>query len=125
MIKEMACIVCPMSCRLQVTLNDNNEVESVTGNTCPRGEKYARNEMSNPMRMLTSTVKLEKGLYSRLPVILSGEIPKGNMFEVMKELESIIIYAPVKINDIIIENVCGLSVNVIASRSVKRDDGKQ
>lgn len=122
MKKEMVCIVCPMSCHLSVELNEKEEVISVTGNTCPRGEKYARNEMMNPMRMLTSTVKLEQGLYKRLPVILSAEIPKSKMFEVMSALNEVTVYAPIKRNDIIIENVCNLSVNVIASRTVYKEN---
>lgn len=124
MIKEMACIVCPMSCHLQIEMNEKGEVISVTGNTCNRGERYARNEMTHPMRMLTSTVVIKNGLYSRLPVILSGEIPKDKIHEVMQALEGVEVYAPIQINDIIMENVCGLSVNVIASRSMKADDGK-
>ena len=120
MIKEMACIVCPMSCHLTITLGEENEVICVSGNTCKRGENYARNEMTNPQRMLTSTVVLENGPYRRLPVILSGEISKDKMFDVMDALKDVVVYAPIRINDIIIENVCGLSVNVIASRSVEK-----
>jgi len=119
MIKEMACIVCPLSCHLQVDIDDAGNVISVTGNTCPRGEQYARSEMTNPTRMLTSTVKIKNGLYPRLPVILSDVIPKGKMFEVMDEINKIQIEAPVDINQVLIENVCGLSVDVIASRSMK------
>lgn len=119
MKKEMACIVCPMSCHLKVELNEADEVLSVSGNTCPRGEQYARNEMTNPVRMLTSTVKLKNGLYKRLPVILSAEIPKDKMFQVMDAINKAQVKAPVKIKDVIIENVCGLQVNVVASRSMK------
>ncbi len=121
-IKEMACIVCPMSCHLSVTLDESGKVVEVTGNTCPRGETYARNEMTNPMRMVTSTVVLEGGPYPRLPVILSDMIPKGEMFHVMKEINRVKVSAPIKIATIIIENVCGLGVNVIASRSVEKEE---
>lgn len=119
MKKEMACIVCPVSCHLEVELNEAGEVLSVSGNTCPRGEQYARNEMTNPVRMLTSTVKLKNGLYKRLPVILSAEIPKDKMFQVMDAINKAQVKAPVKIKDVIIENVCGLQVDVVASRSMK------
>ena len=116
---EMACITCPMSCHLVVELDEAGGVLSVTGNTCKRGENYARNELTHPMRMLTSTVKINNAMYPRLPVILSGEIPKDRIFDVMKAINTVSVCAPIGINDIIVENVCGLGVNVIASRSMK------
>ena len=119
MEKILTCIVCPMGCEITVDMDDNTgEIKSITGNTCPRGEKYARNEMTNPMRQLTSTVVIEGGVYDRLPIILSGDIPKDKMFDVMQELSKVRVKAPVKRNDILIENVCSLGVNVIASRSM-------
>ncbi len=120
MKKEMACIVCPMSCHIQVELDENGNVVGITGNTCKRGENYARSEMTNPVRMVTSTVKLEGGLYNRLPVITSGNIPKDKIFDVMEEISRVSVCTPVKVNDIIIKNVCDLGVDIIASRSVDR-----
>jgi len=96
----------------------------VKGNTCKRGEVYARSELTNPQRMLTSTVKLEGGLYKRLPVITYAPIPKEKLFDVMNEINKIEVCAPIKINDIIIQNVCGLNVNIIASRSVEQIHGE-
>ena len=120
MEKILTCIVCPMGCEITVDMDDNtSEIKSITGNTCPRGEKYARNEMTNPMRQLTSTVVIEGGIYDRLPIILSGDIPKDKMLDVMQELSKVRVKAPVKRNDILIENVCSLGVNVIASRSME------
>ena len=124
MKKEMVCIVCPMSCHIEVTIDDENQITQVQGNTCKRGEVYARSELTNPQRMLTSTVKLEKGLYKRLPVITSSPIPKDKLFDVMNEINQIEVCAPIKINDIIIQNVCGLNVNIIASRSVEQIHGE-
>lgn len=124
MKKEMACIVCPMSCHIEVTLDDNNNIIEVKGNTCKRGDEYARTELTNPVRMLTSTVKLSGGLYKRLPVITSTHIPKDKLFEVMNEINKIEVCAPVKIGDIIIANVCGLNADILASRSVERIDGE-
>lgn len=123
-VKEMACIVCPMSCHLQVELNEDGSVINVTGNTCPRGEAYARTEMTNPVRMVTSTVVLKDGPYRRLPVILSDVIPKGEIFHVMDEINKVIVCAPVQINDIIIENILGLQVNLLASRSMKKESNE-
>ncbi len=122
MKKELTCIICPMGCRLeadcQTAKNGSLSIRSVTGNTCPRGEKYARAELTHPERTVTSTVALEDGRYRRLPVITSAPIPKERIFDVMKEIRAVSVCAPVKIHDIIIENVCGLGVNILASRSL-------
>ena len=118
--EEMACIVCPMSCHLLVGLDKDGQVVSVTGNTCRRGEDYARQELTSPTRILTSTVKLEGGLYRRLPVITSGNIPGNKMKDVMREINKVSTSAPVQIGNIIIENVCGLGVNIIASRTMEK-----
>lgn len=121
--KELVCIVCPMSCNIQVTIEDDNSISKVIGNSCKRGEVYARNELTNPVRMLTSTVKLKGGLYRRLPVITSNHIPKDKLFEVMKEINQIEVCAPIQIGDIIIQDVCGLKIDIIASRSVEQING--
>ncbi len=122
MKKELTCIICPMGCRLEAdcetTENGALAIRSVTGNTCPRGERYARAELSYPERTVTSTVVLQGGRYRRLPVITSAPIPKDRIFDVMEEIRAVSVCAPVKIHDIIIENVCGLGVNIIASRSL-------
>lgn len=119
MEKILTCIVCPMGCEITVNTDDaTGEIISITGNTCPRGEKYARNELTNPMRQVTSTVVVENGIYERLPVILSGDIPKDKMFEVMDAIAKVKVTAPIERGAVIIENVCGLGVDVIASRSM-------
>ena len=122
MKKELTCIICPMGCNLEAeceTLADGTlSVLSVTGNTCPRGAKYAAAELTHPERTVTSTVVLTNGRYCRLPVITSGPIPKEKIFDVMKEIRQAQVSAPVQIRQVIIENVCGLGVDVIASRSI-------
>ncbi|MEG1848321.1 MAG: DUF1667 domain-containing protein [Lachnospiraceae bacterium] len=126
--KEMPCIVCPMSCQITVEYIEDHsqkEILSVTGNTCKRGEDYVRSEMTNPMRMLTSTVKLSHAIYKRLPVILSAQIPRGEMQKVMAALNQVTVTAPVHRNDIIIANVCGLAVDVIASRSIENTENAE
>lgn len=116
---EMSCIVCPMSCMITVEQDDvTNEILSITGNTCKRGETYARNELTHPMRQLTSTVAIDKGIYNRLPVILSAEVPKEKVFDVMEQIRKVRITAPVKMGDVLVADVCGLGVDLLASRSM-------
>ena len=112
-MKEFICIVCPRGCHLKVD-DDMN----VTGNTCPRGKVYALNEITNPTRMITSTVAIESKELSRVPVMTSSPIPKGKIFDVMQEINKVRIKAPVKIGDVIIENVLGLNSNIIATRNI-------
>ncbi|MHC1734855.1 MAG: DUF1667 domain-containing protein [Erysipelotrichaceae bacterium] len=122
MSKEMTCIVCPMSCMLHVDFDGEGHICAVSGNTCPRGDAYARKELTNPTRMLTSTVKILNAPYDRLPVIISSDIPKGKLFEVMEALRVVEVSAPVKCKDIIVKNICGLGVDILASRSMPQVD---
>ena len=114
-MREFICIECPKGCHLKID-DDLN----VTGNTCIRGKNYAINEVTNPKRMVTSTVKIESQLVERLPVITEFEIPKGMMFDVVKALNNVTVKAPVKIHDIIVENVCNTGVNIIATRTIEK-----
>lgn len=122
MKKELTCIICPMGCHLEAECETAPDkplnILSVTGNTCPRGAAYARSELTHPERTVTSTVILKNGRYRRLPVITSGPVPRERIFDVMEQIHAVSVCAPVRIHDIIIENVCGLGVDVIASRSI-------
>lgn len=115
MKKKLICIACPMGCHLEIDIENDYKV---TGNQCKRGEVYGKKELTNPTRIVTSTVKITNGLHKRIPVKTDGEIPKGLIFEIMKELESIELKAPVKVGDIVIENVCNTGVNIVTSRSM-------
>ncbi len=116
--KTFTCIVCPRGCEVTASLGENGEILSIDGNFCPRGETYVRNELTHPMRQLTSTVIIHGGIYARLPVILSGEIPKDRMMDVMDALTGVEVESPVSRGDVIIADVCGLGVDVVASRSM-------
>lgn len=120
MKKEMICIICPMSCHLEIEQDDKGAVVSVSGNSCPRGEVYAHKELTNPTRILTSTVKIHHALYQRLPVMTSSDIPKGRMFDVMKAIASVEVEAPVHINQVLVKNVCDLNIDIIATRSMDK-----
>jgi len=115
MNKELICIACPMGCHLEINVDDNY---SVKGNQCKRGEVYGKKELTNPTRLITSTVKIKNGINNRIPVKSDNEVPKDKIFLVMKELEKVELNSPVRINQIIVENVCGLGVNIITTRSM-------
>ena len=120
MKKNLICVSCPLGCPIEVEI-ENGEVVSVTGNTCKRGDAYARSVITNPVRSLTTSVKVENGLHPVVPVKSSGPVPKDKMFDCMKEINSVTVKAPVKIGDVVIENILGLGVDIVATNC---DSGK-
>ena len=116
--KEFVCIVCPNSCKLTVTENENGL--TVTGAGCKRGIEHGENEYINPKRMLTTTVAVNGGIHPRLSVVSSEEIPKSKMTDCLEQLYKLNIQAPVKAGDIIVKDICRTGVDIIASRSMGR-----
>ncbi|MBQ2989866.1 MAG: DUF1667 domain-containing protein [Clostridia bacterium] len=114
---NLICIGCPLGCPLTVEM-EGNEVKSVAGNTCPRGDAYAKKELTNPTRIVTSTVRVAGGRLAMVSVKTESDIPKGKIFDCVKALKDVEVMAPVKIGDVIIENVAGTGVNVIATKNV-------
>ncbi len=114
---DITCIGCPMGCQVTVEL-EGKEVLSVSGNSCPIGDTYARKEVSNPERTVTSTVFVEDGEKVRVSVKTASNIPKAKINECMEAINKAVVKAPVAIGDVVIENVAGTGVNVIATRNV-------
>lgn len=115
-MSELICICCPMGCRLTVE-KENGEFK-VTGNTCPRGKKYAIEEMTAPTRTVTSSIKVNGKNTEMLSVKTDKPIAKALIFDSLKELQTVTVIAPVKIGDIVLENVLNTGVNFIATRNV-------
>ena len=113
-MKELICIMCPKGCRLTVDENLN-----VSGNTCPRGVTYGKQEVTDPRRYLTTTVKLNGSSIKRLPVISSNDIPKGKVDDVVKYLDTVEVNVPVNVKDVIVKDVLGLGVDIVATRTIK------
>ena len=114
-MKELVCIVCPKGCRLHV---DEENDYSVTGNSCPRGAVYGHNEIKNPTRVLTSTVRLEGGLYRRCPVKTDKAVPKAKLMCIMQALNDISLKSPVTVGQVVLANVCGTDANVVVTKSL-------
>lgn len=111
---ELICITCPKGCHLTV---DEEHDYAVTGNACPRGAEYGRNELLHPVRVLTSTVRLTGGPIPRLPVKTAAPIPKGKLFELMRALDGVELTCPVKVGDVVLADACGTGVDVVATKS--------
>ncbi|MDD3367312.1 MAG: DUF1667 domain-containing protein [Lachnospiraceae bacterium] len=116
--REFTCIGCPLGCQLTVTMNADDI--TVTGNTCPRGEAYAKKEVTNPTRIVTSSVVIKHGPLARVSVKTANDIPKGKIFDVMKEIRETVIEAPVAIGDVVIADVAGTGVPVIITKNAER-----
>lgn len=112
-MKTLTCIVCPNGCNL--TIEKVGEEWVVKGNLCPKGKEFAVNEMTNPKRSISSTVRTIFKNMPRLPVRTSGEIPKNYIMSLMKEINKIELKQKVHSGDIIVENILGTGVNVIAT----------
>ncbi|MGC8705150.1 MAG: DUF1667 domain-containing protein [Athalassotoga sp.] len=117
---QMTCIICPVGCTLKVTLDDDGKFLSVKGNRCPKGEIYAKDEVTDPKRVLTSSVKVINGKIPLVSVKTDRSIPKRLIGEAMKVIKSAHVEAPVKVEDIIIENFLNTGANLIATRSVEK-----
>lgn len=115
MIRNIICVTCPMGCSLVAELNEQGEVISVSGNTCKRGETYAINECINPVRSLTTTVRVEDGLYNVVPCKSASPLPKEKIFDCMKVINSTCSKAPVAIGDVLVANVCETGIDIVAT----------
>ena len=118
--RELTCIGCPLGCSITVTL-ENGEIKDVTGYTCKRGHDYARKEVTNPTRIVTSTVRLTGSATGAAVVSCktAQDIPKGKIFEIVVALRQVTAHAPVKIGDVLLSNAAGTGVDIIATKNVQ------
>ena len=114
--RELICIGCPLGCPVTVTM-EAGEVIKVEGNTCKRGDDYARKEVTNPTRIVTSTVMVEGGKDVTVSVKTKTDIPKEKIEAVMNDIRTICVPAPIHIGDVLLENAAGTGVAVIATKA--------
>ena len=113
---KMICINCPRGCELDVEQTADGTV-SVTGNACPRGEEYGKSELVNPTRMVTGLVRVA-GMRKPLPVKTKTAIPKGKIDAVIFALHQTTVQLPIKIGDVIIPDVAGTGIDVVATANM-------
>lgn len=118
-IRELICINCPMGCQLQASLEDG-KVVSVTGNTCPRGEEYARNEVVHPVRIITSSIPVSDGDLSMVSCRTDRAVDKDRIFYVMRAMKSLRVQAPVCIGQVLAENIADSGAKLVATREIRR-----
>lgn len=117
MLREFTCIICPNSCDITVELKDS-DICSVTGADCKRGVAYVEQELTAPMRTISTCVAVKNGTAPLTSVRLDRAIPKERIFSVMNEIKKVELEAPVRIGDYVIKDVLGLGSNVIVTKNV-------
>lgn len=121
---QFNCTTCPSECFLTVEVErDANgavvEVRSVTGNNCPRGDKFAHQELTCPMRVLTTTVAVSGGDEKLLPVRTADAIPLELHAQAMALIRSLVVNAPIRMGDVVLENLLDTNINLIASMDIE------
>ena len=117
MEKNIICTVCPRGCHMKVTLS-GTEVTDVSDYGCKRGKEYATAEATHPVRILTTTVKIADNKYNLLPVRSNAPVPKELQMECMKAIKAVSVTAPVKAGDVVLANICGTGVDIIATKAL-------
>lgn len=115
--KELTCIGCPMGCLASVELCEGKIVR-IEGCLCTKGKAYAETECINPMRTFTSSVPVDNGRFATVPVKTAGKIPKDKMFDCVRELQTFRVKAPVASGKVILKNIAGTGVNIIATSTI-------
>ncbi|WP_010239340.1 DUF1667 domain-containing protein [Clostridium arbusti] len=121
MVNRLVCTVCPTSCKISIEEHNEGEYE-VSGNKCAKGKSYALQEIKNPVRIFTTTVSIKGGSIKRLPVRSKEPVSKNIIEKLMKPVKAVDVYAPVKKGDIIVKNILGSGVDIVASRAVQGED---
>lgn len=119
-IHEITCIHCPLGCTVSVS-TEQGEIITLTGNTCKRGEEYARTEITNPLRMVTSTILVHGGASPLVSCKTKTDIPKQKIVACMEEINVTTVKAPIQIGDILIHNVADTGVDVVATKEIAEE----
>lgn len=112
--KEFICIRCPLGCNISVEL-EGGDIRQITGNTCPRGADYVTGELKDPRRIVTSLVRVKGGELPVVSVKTAADIPKDKIGDCIRALKGIELTAPVRMGDVVVENVCGTGVDIVAT----------
>jgi CxxC motif-containing protein len=117
--KEITCIVCPIGCKILVK-SDGKRAEILSGEKCKKGIDYAMHEALDPRRMLTTSILVDMGEWPLVSVKSSHPVPKNKVFDVLKEIKKSRVNAPVKSGQILIKNVAGTGLNIVATKMVDK-----
>jgi CxxC motif-containing protein len=123
--ERYTCLGCPIGCALELA-HEGNEIVDVSGNRCIRGNKYARQEFTDPRRGLSTTIAIAGGRWGRLPVKVSQTIPKGRVLEAARAIHALRARAPVKLGQVLLEDLLGMpGIAVVATRGMERVEAEK
>ena len=122
--RNLTCIVCPIGCRLNITL-EGDKISNISGNRCKRGSTYAQEECIAPKRMLTTTVRVIDGFHPFVPVKSDKAIPKELLLQCMNVIRTFKTEAPINMGDVLIQDICGTGVNIVAARSIPLNEKQE
>jgi CxxC motif-containing protein len=122
-VKHLTCIQCPKGCRLAVALGPDGSVTTVEGNGCDLGPVWAKKEVEDPVRTLTTSVRVLRGKEDLVSVRTSGAIPRRLVAEALSVAKELRIEAPVALGRVVAENLAGTGVSLVATRAVDRSSG--
>lgn len=112
------CIGCPLGCRLEVEEDEAGDVVEVRGFSCKRGKEYAIQEHTDPRRVVTTTVAVTDGTLPRIPVRSAGTVPKALVGDACRALRNVKLRAPVRMGDVVLTDVLGTGVDIVATRDM-------
>ncbi|MEM2282016.1 MAG: DUF1667 domain-containing protein [Candidatus Hadarchaeales archaeon] len=116
---EITCLLCPLACKARVSTRDGEVVE-IQNIECERGKGYVSREVRDPVRDFFTTVRVRGAKIPVLPVRATGPVPKGKLMECLSELAKVEVEAPVRLGDIVVKNILGLGVDIVATRNLDR-----
>ncbi len=117
--RHLVCVVCPIGCEIDV-VHDGQKIISMEGNKCEKSEEFVRQELIEPMRILTTTVRIQGARWSVIPVRSDKAVPKRLFPRIMKQLRCIKLQAPVSMLDVVVKDVLDTGTNIIATRTMPR-----
>lgn len=121
--KTLTCVTCPKGCEIRVEFEGERLLE-VAGNACAQGEEYAREEIVTPVRVLPTTVRVQGGILPLVPVKTSKPIPRDLIFQCMEEIGKVEVEAPIRLGDVMIENILGTGADIVATRDLAKKENK-
>lgn len=119
MLREFTCIICPNGCEIEADIEDG-KILSLTGATCPKGEAYVKQELTDPQRNIATSVLVKGGVLPLASVRLSNPIPKDRIFDAMEEIKKVTVEAPAKAGTVLVKGILGYDSDVIITKHVAK-----
>jgi CxxC motif-containing protein len=118
--RHFVCVICPIGCEIDV-VHDGSKIISMEGNKCEKSEEFVNQELIEPMRILTTTVRIQESMWPVIPVRTDKPVPKRLFPRIMRQLRRTKLQAPVNMLDVVVRDVLGTGANIIATRTMPRE----